>query len=365
MDILFAIRADYMERIGGDTFQFLFTKQHLEQCHHVNIIVIKTPEEIEQYGHVQVVHVFNMQDREWTQGFLKKAKECGKKTILSTIYWDLNESCFVTRIAKLTSSVKAWAFLRPLRPVLDLAADLAKRRSLGGKQVIAEYRELLRNVDMILPNSPEEAEIVKKTFDSHNFQVCSVPNAIKPVVDRADVKPVDAIYKDCIIEVGRIEPVKNQKAIVEACMDNDIPIVFIGRDNHPSYCKQLRQLAEKRGNVYFLGEMPQEEIAGYYAAAKVHVLPSFRESPGLVTLEAMYYGCNVVVANEKYCPIKYYQLDKNGYVCDPFSVSSLKSAIEKAYADDKKTYDEALFQFISYENVAKLTYEAYQKVLEL
>ena len=59
MDILFAIRADYQERIGGDTFQFLFTKKYLEKNYGTNIIVLKTPEEIENYPDVKAIHIFN------------------------------------------------------------------------------------------------------------------------------------------------------------------------------------------------------------------------------------------------------------------------------------------------------------------
>lgn len=363
MDVLFAIRSDYRERIGGDTFQFLFTKEYLENYYDVNIIVIKSPEEIEQFSHIEIVHVFNMQDRSWASTFLQKAKECGKKTVLSTIYWDLSHANYIAKIARLTSNLSIWSLLKEQRFVFSWIADLLKGRGVGGRRTMAGYRDLLMNVDMILPNSVEEAEIVKKTFGDYGYQVRSVPNAISPVVDRNNAKFMHGKYENCIMEVGRIEPVKNQMAVVKACMDNNIPIVFIGRIGDQRYYKELRKLADRRGNVYFLGELPQKEIADYYKTAKVHVLPSFRESPGLVTLEAMYYGCNVVVANECYCPIKYYQFDKYAYICEPYSVKSIRNAVLQAYHDEKKTYNEELFQFISYENVAKTTYEAYKAVM--
>ncbi len=363
MDILFAIRSDYQEHIGGDTFQFLFTKEYLAKCFDVNIIVIKSPEEIEQFSHVEIVHVFNMQDRTWASAFLQKAKECGKKTILSTIYWDLSHAGYVTRMAMLTSNMTIWSMFKNTRYALKWVADLLRGRGIGGRKAADEYHELLMNVDMILPNSHEEAEIVKKTFGDYGYRVSSVPNAISPVVDRDNAEIIPK-YKDCIIEVGRIEPVKNQMAVVKACMDNDIPIVFIGRiGNNRRYYNKLKKLADKRGNVFFLGELPQNEIAHYYKTAKVHVLPSFRESPGLVTLEAMYYGCNVVVANECYCPVTYYQFEKHAYICNPYSVKSIRNAISQAYHKEKQYYDEKLFQFISYENVAKMTYEAYKTVM--
>lgn len=363
MDILFAIRADYQEKIGGDTFQFLFTKQYLEKNYKTNIIVLKTPEEIENYPDVKVIHVFNMQNRVWTYNFLKKAKDCGKRTILSTIYWDFSDVEYAKRMQRFTIDVRIWRLFRPFKNIIRLVMDLIRGRDIGGKKELEAYRELLRLADMILPNSDEEAKVVERIFGHFDYQVRSVTNAIAPLVDRDCVKDVPEIYRNCILQVGRIELLKNQGAVIQACMNNDIPIVFIGRIGDPDYYEKIKKLADKRGNVYFLGEMPQEEIAAYYSAAKVHVLPSLRESPGLVTLEAMYYGCNVVVSGEQFCPIKYYQLDKNGYVCDPFHIKSLRKAIEKAYRDEKRQYDEALFRFISYENAAKQTQEAYEAIL--
>lgn len=363
MDILFAIRKDYQERIGGDTFQFLFTKQYLENDYMTNIIVIKTPEEIEDYPDVKVVHVFNMQDRAWTHSFLKKAKECGKKTILSTIYWDLTDAVYASRMSNIFADVRIWAVLKPLRPMMNVVISLLKKQGIRGERMEEEYRELLKLVDIILPNSIEEAQVVERMFGHCDYKVHAVPNAIAPPVDRNSVKDVPEKYKNCILEVARIEPTKNQLGIVQACMDNDIPIVFIGKESNQRYYESVKKLAEKRGNVYFLGQLPQEEIAAYYNAAKVHVLPSFRESPGLATLEAMYYGCNVVVSNQKYCPVEYYRFDKYGYMCDPYSIKSIRDAIQRAYRDDKSQYNEEYFQFISYKTVAKLTQEAYEAVV--
>lgn len=363
MDILFAIREDYQERIGGDTFQFLFTKQYLEKNYGTNIIVLKKPEEIADYPDIKVIHVFNMQHRDWTYNFLKKAKDCGKKTILSTIYWDFSDVKYAASMMRFTADMRVLRLVRPFKNILRLMMDVIRRRDIGDRKNIESYRELLQLADMILPNSCEEAELLERIFGHMDYQVRTVPNAIAPLVERDCVKDVPQVYHDCILQVGRIEHLKNQGGVIQACMDNDIPIVFIGRIEDPHYYNKIKKYADKRGNVHFLGEMSQEKIADYYSAAKVHVLPSLRESPGLVTLEAMYYGCNVVVSNEKYCPIKYYQLEKYGYVCNPFSVNSIRKAIEKAYYDQRRQYDESLFQFISYENAAKHTQEAYNAIL--
>lgn len=171
--------------------------------------------------------------------------------------------------------------------------------------------------------------------------------------------------ENCILEVARIEPTKNQLGVLLANIENNYPIVFVGAINnlYLSYYKKLRKLADKRGNVFFLGEKKNHELSEIYKMAKVHVLPSFRESPGLVSLEALLYDCNIVVANEKYCPISYYKFDQYAYICDPYSIESIRSAIKKALIEPVKLRDKSYFNNYSYDKVAKCTYEAYKLLI--
>lgn len=124
-------------------------------------------------------------------------------------------------------------------------------------------------------------------------------------------------------------------------------------------------MAIQRGNTYLINELPQNQLAGYYKAAKVHVLPSFRESPGLVTLEALFYGCNIVTSNEKFCPIKYYQFDKFGYTCSPYSLKSIQRAVVSAYKGSKVKIPRNYFEFFSYQNAAKVTRNAYLELMNI
>jgi len=60
----------------------------------------------------------------------------------------------------------------------------------------------------------------------------------------------------------------------------------------------LQQLSERLGvgeRIHFLGYVPREQIAEYYAAADVFVLPSFNEGMSVATLEAMASGLPLVV----------------------------------------------------------------------
>ena len=61
---------------------------------------------------------------------------------------------------------------------------------------------------------------------------------------------------------------------------------------------------------------------------------------------------------------EYYQFDKYGFVCNPYDVKSIKSAILNAYNNPKNIkLSEEYIKFFSYENVANMTYNVYERVL--
>jgi glycosyltransferase involved in cell wall biosynthesis len=182
-----------------------------------------------------------------------------------------------------------------------------QRRKATETAVWQTQRRLLEAADRVLPNSQSEADLLKETFALNgNFQtkVDVVPNGIDPELFEPAPAPnanFAANYgvRDFVLEVGRISPVKNQLGVIEALFDSTIPIVFVGQPavEMPEYAEHCRVRAAERGNVIFIDRMPHEELPGIYALAAVHVLPSWRETPGLVSLEAAASGCAVVTTS--------------------------------------------------------------------
>ena len=80
-------------------------------------------------------------------------------------------------------------------------------------------------------------------------------------------------------------------------------------------------------NIHFLGYLNQEEIISWLDRAKVHVLPSWFETTGLSTMEAIARQCNVVITR-KGDTVEYF--DDLAYYCDPSKPKSIRKAIEKA-----------------------------------
>jgi hypothetical protein len=115
--------------------------------------------------------------------------------------------------------------------------------------------------------------------------------------------------------------------------------------------------------VTFLDSLPREELASAYAAAKVHALPGWFETPGLSTLEAAAAGCNIVTtdrgtAREYFGDLAWY--------CDPRLVESIRSAVLAAYqAPRADRLRELVRERYSWPRAAESTLEGYRLALAL
>jgi glycosyltransferase involved in cell wall biosynthesis len=106
-----------------------------------------------------------------------------------------------------------------------------------------------------------------------------------------------------------------------------------------------------------------EMFASAYASAKVFVLPSWLETPGLASMEAALAGAQVVTT-----PVggtKDYFKDFGIYV-NPYSINSIITGIETALnknKDEQKILKDFIYNNFLWENVAQKYSEIYGKYL--
>lgn len=114
-------------------------------------------------------------------------------------------------------------------------------------------------------------------------------------------------------------------------------------------------------NMFYLESLPEPLLRSAYAAARVHALPSFFETTGLVTLEAALSGCNVVV-NEQRHTREYFQ--DHAWYCNPYDVNSIRSAVQAAYQTPwNSRLRRRILDNFTWEHTAAATVEAYERVL--
>ena len=221
--------------------------------------------------------------------------------------------------------------------------------------------ELLKSCDMIIPYSVTEKELLMRDFgirDSGQFLV--VPDDPEESFQYADGRSFESRYgiRDFVLCAGRIAAEKNQLSLIRAVRGTGMKLVLIGsaKNTLKDYYDRCRQEAD--GDVLFLPWLPRHELASAYGAAKVHALPSWRETPGLSSLEAGLAGCNIVTTSigstEEY-------FGKYAWYCQPHSIPSIRKAVEEAFVAPKSSaLREHILRNFNWEKAAEGTFRAYK-----
>ncbi len=102
-----------------------------------------------------------------------------------------------------------------------------------------------------------------------------------------------------LLNVGAIEPRKNQKILCEALSAGhvDFPLVIAGRPT--AFVEELRQHIHKlhlEDRVILLPDLPSDELPILYQCATVFVFPSLYEGFGIPVIEALESGLPVIAA---------------------------------------------------------------------
>lgn len=176
--------------------------------------------------------------------------------------------------------------------------------------------EMVASANRLVASSVSEAKDLIRLYGANRDRICIAnPGVDLRLFERRDT---DALRhelglegKRVVLFAGRLEPLKGADTLLDAVAAlgadadfGDIRVLVVG-DNSGDGASGggERAMLEQRvkdtaisGRVRFLGAVPHERLADYYAVADVCVVPSRTESFGLVALEAQALGTPVVAA---------------------------------------------------------------------
>jgi glycosyltransferase involved in cell wall biosynthesis len=324
MRVLWPVRSNLETHPGGDTTQILQTKAALER---LGVTVELTGERGWDPGGFDVVHLFHL-DRLWEHlAACRWLRAARVPAVLSTIYWPADEfdrggRAGVQGLLARSFGSERYQTLRLLQRCGLAGLRTWDRRLLSFRRAA---RFLLNTVTVILPNSVAEREMIEQRFGVRRSAVI-VPNAAD-VSAFAPMPHQPACRRSGVLCVGRIEPRKNQLALIEALRGSRIPLTLVGQAGRFSqrYAERCRRVAGP--DVRLVGQRPRGELRGFYCAARVHACVSWYETPGLASLEAALCGCNLVVTPGG-CTREYFG-DAARY-CEPDDPRSIRAAVEAA-----------------------------------
>jgi glycosyltransferase involved in cell wall biosynthesis len=329
--VLFQIRPDFIRNPAGDSVQLINTKKCLEELGvevHVSTVITQ------DYRGYDLVHLFNLTRVVETYAYAYKAYEYGIPIVLSTIYWNSLKYYQNNKLPEW--KIRAWQQQNMLR------------------------RILLSKASILLPNSKVEAEMVIKDFEVDKpYKV--IPNCVDKSFSQGSGERFTEKYgiKDFILCVGRISPRKNQLGLIKALKGTGLKIVFVGPVNNREYGD--RCVKEGGHDVLFIPGQNMSQLLDSYAAASLHVLPSWFETPGLANLEAAAAGCQVVTTEYG---STYEYFGDLAYYCRPEDTDSIREAVYNGLNNNKgEELQRLVLGKYSWEKAAHKTLEAYREVL--
>jgi len=247
----------------------------------------------------------------FTHGLLRAeaAHEPGHYDLVHSHYWLSGQPGW---IAKQRWGVPLMASMHTLAKVknsLLATGDCPEpaARVLGEEQVV-------ESADRLIANTAEEARELVSLYDADPARVATVNPGVDLSVfrPRAGARarlgvPADALV---LLFVGRIQPLKAPDVLLRAAaqMIADDPglrsrlvVAVVGGPSGSARSRpeELQNLAAALGIadvVRFEPPCPQAELAEWYRAADITVVPSHNESFGLVAVESQACGTPVVAA---------------------------------------------------------------------
>ncbi|MBM7664838.1 glycosyltransferase involved in cell wall biosynthesis [Solibacillus kalamii] len=221
--------------------------------------------------------------------------------------------------------------------------DINKMAKKGGQ--IREFTEkILQSADHVIAVGEELAATIETTFHVENDKISVMSMGIdRTVFNKADDKKQHAkelgmdpdktnflFVGNIIREKGVTELVRAFNKVTES-LPQQATLYCVGSTKDSNFTSKVKELARDNTAIHFIEPLPQQELARYFQAADVFVLPSYIEGLGLVALEAMSCGTPVIASDVG--GLHYMLADGAGVLVPPKDEILLQLALENAVKD--------------------------------
>ena len=382
MNILFQSKSDLYNPKGGDTIQMEKLAEEIKKLGHSVDINLSINADLSNYD---LVNIFNINHIVEFYLQFKNAKRQNKKVVISAIYhsmrdierWEKLNSYGYRKVLNYLGITNQYArdYFKNFYKIIfekkyEKLLPLINQMVIGTKK---QQKEVITDCDMVFVQTLNEVEDIKSELLIDDFKFRQVVNGVDTKYFNLDFKEIKDRFNlgRYILEVGRIEPRKNQIMVINAFekltnegkIDNNISLVFAGDRNlhHQLYFSEFKEKIKNNAKIKYLGYLPHIDIQHLMTGAMLHVYPSWFETTGLLNIEALWAGTKVVTSGKR---AKEYVKDYGQY-CDPSSVNSIADAILRSLTsnvnfDEVKEYIQNNF---TWEIAAKQCVSYYKEIL--
>ena len=230
--------------------------------------------------------------------------------------------------------------------VISTTVDLKKRLyKYIGLLPIATTQKLLKQslelADVLVAESNSESSFIRDFYGLKGKRIEILPNGINRIDHEGrEIYNYISEGKKYILQVGRFDENKNQLNVIKALKGANIDVVFIGGPDplYMDYYNECIKQAEGCPSFHFLGWLDSDSdlLKSAYANAEVLVLPSYRETFGLVALEAGSAGAKLAFSET--LPILEYDVFKDAPRFNPSDITDISDTLKKTFKEEN-TYD--------------------------
>ena len=321
LKVLFQNRPNTFTQRGGDTVVLEQISQGLAVRGHEVTVDVEGVRDPRGYD---LVHLFNFATPRLTQSLAQRAQAAGVPFVVTSLYEDVPE--FHNQSHALAGALIEYVRGGQRRERWMESREAAAR---AGRSQRFPCDWLVEHAAAVFANGAGEASALKR-----DFPACRTIVEV-PVGHETDARGDASLFekafgvRDFVLCVGRLESRKNQLMLLKALEDSDLTVVLAagGFSYQPEYEEAVRAF-KRRGRTIVLDRLSPEMLAAAYAACRIHVLPSWYELPGLVSLEAASHGKNVVVTRTG-TSADY--LRDAAFFCSPSDEDSIFAAVMAAY----------------------------------
>ncbi len=359
MKALLVVRPDAQTKPGGDTL--LAQRMASALCGlgiEANVVASTEPDA----GGYDIAHVFGIFEPEVARPQLM-ALRGRAPVVLTPIWWDrtafFTMTPHVARALRERTPDRARARLASLRARED---ELCRRPGRGALRRRDGQAALMRLCDVALAGSEIEAFACANGLDAASIP-CVVGHygASDVLASDGARERLAGAPRSGVACVGRIEPLKNQAALLLALRDVDVEVTLLGRCYDPEYLALCKRWATPR--TRFIERVERDEVHALLGSVAVHVLPSWGDLPGFVSIEAALAGAQVI-AGTRGSEREY--LGPDALYVDPLDVDGIRGAVVRALARGPRTpgdgLDERLTR-LTWERTAAAARDAYTRAI--
>ena len=357
--VLMQNRSTALSHPGGDTTVMLRVAEELQNRGiqvDIDLEGQKSPAEYD------LVHLYNFATPEITKSYAEKCVECDTPFIVTTMYED--KPSFYHQKLALFDALRDYVAQGQNANIWPQRLEQAMKVPACGPW---ENTWTAERADALIATGKVERANLERDYPGARsvkiYHLGADTTCSKPVIDdNGEAFRRQYGLKDYILCVARLETRKNQLMLLKALEKSDLTIVFAtgGVSYQPEYEAACRNF-KRTGKTIFVERLDEALLASAYSGAKAHVLPSWYELPGIVSLEAGRYGTNVVVTDFGTARDYFGEL---AYYCSPDNTDSIYQATMAAYfAPVKPELKQRSLEY-TWSKAADRILEIYQEVLQ-